>query len=179
MDNKIVSISGGHQESYSIVSMLEEAFTLLPRSLASSAQHDDVKSLIDALKTIAGFYKLLAPIKTSLIFDPAAIQIVTRDNKAVFVPQLLVQLDSRNVTPSQPLTFRYKPESRTRIALHIAYDTANYVADDIIQWTSLTDDWCISGHGPALDAETHASFLKSALSSAGLCEKAERAFPHR
>ncbi len=175
MDNNVISITGT-QPSESIVPMLTNALKRVPTKSAKVLD-PEAECIMSALTTIAKFFRGSAPVQASIVINPAASVIQSKEDAPVKVPQLLVQLECRDLTPSRMLVLRYVPVSRTRITLEIVYDTTQFVAQDIVQWTSLTDDWCISSHGPTLDAETHASFLASALRSAGLSESSSHTSP--
>ena len=145
---------------------------LLCQSLAAVTRtqpHDNetLAHLFAALTRIARFYRTTGEVVSQTVIEPSAATVVV-DGHVVRCPRLLVQCTRRDTIPLRPLTFIYTPNQPNRIALQIAYDNAVYPALDVIQWTSLHNDWCISGHGIELDGETHASFVRSALSRAKL-----------
>ena len=145
---------------------------LLCQSLAAVTRtqpHDNetLAHLFAALTRIARFYRTTGEVVSQTVIEPGA-AIVEVDGHGLLCPRLLVQCTRRDTIPLRPLTFIYTPTRPNRITLQIAYDNAMYPAPDVIQWTSLHEDWCISGHGIELDAETHASFVSSALTRAKL-----------
>lgn len=141
---------------------------LLWQSLAAvtrSQPHDNdtLAHLFNAFTRIARFYRTTGEVVCQTVIEPSAATIEV-DGHRLRCPRLLAQCTRRDTIPLRPLTFIYTPTLPNRITLEIAYDTTVHSTPDVIQWTSLHDDWCISGHGIELDAETHASFVRSALS---------------
>ena len=139
MEKKIVSITGSDQGSESLVPLLSTALEALRLKPATPDVNEDVEHLNAALKAIAQFYRMLAPLQTSLILVPRGAYIESRAGQRVSVSQLVVQLAARGVAPACS-TLQYTPTLRTRIELRVLHEGGEFISPDWIQWTTMTDN---------------------------------------
>ncbi len=128
---------------------------------------DTVAHLLASLTRISRFYRTTVDVVSQSVIEAGAATIQVNGHE-LRCPRLLVQCMRRDTIVLRPLTFIYTPTAPNRITLHIAYDNAVHLAADVIQWTSVQNDWSASQDGVELDGESHASFVHNALCHANL-----------
>lgn len=158
--------------------VLNSALRKSAASWRDKAGHDEtVSRLSDALGIVHRLLKNEQAVRVTAILEPTAVAIKHRDNVAncdieLLAPRLIAQCTMAGQISPARVTLTYTPLTATRIALRASDGERVHASPFMIQWTSLTSSWSIAGHGPEIDAESHASLVRSALVGCGLLQAA-------